>query len=665
MLQHQQFIDKLLFTDYKVEPVYVDDYRVPPTAIEGLRFLYKMFNLRKTGVILNDPDRHGRNNSACLFIRAIRPFLHRPILILCQEGREQGWLDRYDTWCSNMLNDLAVETENPYIKKKMVIINTMVNLHKFCEREWSVIMVDGDEVSTPNPILKLPFKTCFKVWVTEVNMKDNLDRFEEAYKWIFPREIFDKHFFIPKPGNTVDSIEKSILLDAFFEELVHQPDPSSSSDEDNEPECTTVSTYFSAGRNSSVVLGNTTIRLAPKVTPMVVGDTTITRATVDPGLGTSRMIGDTTITSTCVASTSTAFKTVREPRITPSTDYDMSVCDTSITATNLPPPTSTPTKAPPPTVMISRKNKDATGTKIKRSKPRIDSEHTPTKLFESPIAVLAKLLEESPSDPGEDGSNRIDYCIENFSKMNGNDNGLTQSNMESIKDEIKTDKIIEIIELTEKPDLASQDLGDKLVEMDTLVFGHDTLISQVIEDDAPGKGKNTATDKKEIEPHTILTCKPVAERTTHKRSFTDNKSSTSPIAYKNANPPENTEKRNGRKRIKGRSWVSSDESDEDVIEIDLDELNRDMRALVTRDKPDRVTKRQKTADNNYNNQTPTPEGIKDKFNGHNKETSYVGNKITEQIVNSLKRNNIDVQMKECEQTGSKKKLKGSLLDRLF
>ncbi|KAJ8727918.1 hypothetical protein PYW08_016303 [Mythimna loreyi] len=663
MIHHDNFIDRLFLAQSNGESVYIDDYEIPRDSIDGIRFLYKKFNLRKGGVILNEKDRILRNTQVCLFIRAVRPLLSRPILILCQEGYEYCWVGRFEAWCANMINDVTVETQEPFIKKKMVVINTMVNLHKFCARQWSIIVVDGDAVTSPNPILMLPFKSCFKIWCTEINMKENLEKFEEAYKWIFPREIFDKYFFIPKDiGNAVDVVEKSILLDAFFEEVLIKRNNSTFSHENHIPKRRPGSTVFGPNRSSSMVLGNTTIRLsmpAPKEVPMVVGDTLITRTKVDPGLGTSRMVGDTTITSTSTPPSTSGFKTNRETNISPNTDYIMSVCDTSITASNSASTSFTPTK-PVPTVIISKKNKDATGTKIKRSKPKIEPEIFPPKLFESPMAVLAKLLEESPkTEPGEEGNDRLDYCIENFNKINGKDNGLELSNMERIKEEIKTEKLIEITELDEKPDGELHIASDKLVEMDTLVFGHDTLISQVTDNDVAGKGKNTETDKKEIEPHTILTCKPVGERT-HNKLFTDNKKSTSSITYKSsARCSENErDEKNDRKKLKCKS-LRSEETE--VIEIDLDELNREMRALVTRDRPERLAKRQKT--DSYETTTCFDES-KYKFNGHNKEFSYSSNKITEQIINSLKRNNIDVQMKECEETVSKK-FKGSLLDRLF
>lgn len=447
-------------------------------------------------------------------------------------------------------------------------------------------------------------------------------------------------------------------------------------------------TIFGPNRSSATItLGNTTIRpaiAAPKETPMIVGDTTITRKTVEPTTGGVRIVGDTTITPTVLAvAPKTIFPSTAGSRIMGETtisstkDTTMTVCDTTITPT----PTKNPTKtvcdttitatssasatetqiSPVPTVTISRKNKDATGTKIKRSKARIESENA-TKLFESPIAVLSKLLEESPTPEPGDVSTTTDYCIENFSKTKSKDNGLEQRTTESSKDETKTDKVIEIIELAEEPDVAAQALGDKLVEMDTLVFGHDTLISQVSDTDVPVKGK-TDSEKKEIEPHTILTCKPVGERSAHNKLFTDNKKSTSAITSTSARCSDSTERdeKNDRKKLKAKSPLRTDEPKVDIIKINLDELNRDMRDLVTRDTPERMAKRQKTADSR---QTPTCyDEIKNKFKDI--ETSVSDRKLnTEQIVNSLKRNNIDVKMKECEEIVTKK-FKGSLLDSLF
>ena len=60
-------------------------------------------------------------------------------------------------------------------------------------------------------------------------LQDNLDRFEEVYKWLFPREVFDKPNFIPDYKDPEDVLEKSIMLDSFFEDIVLRRNDTSSS----------------------------------------------------------------------------------------------------------------------------------------------------------------------------------------------------------------------------------------------------------------------------------------------------------------------------------------------------------------------------------------------------------------------------------------------------
>ena len=390
-------------------------------------------------------------------------------------------------------------------------------------------------------------------------------------------------------------------------------------------------------------VGNTTIRptgACSKLPSYIYGDTIVTPTTVGSSATASTFnVGDTTVTAKIVDS---------QP------DCVFTVGDTTITPPTVAVP---PTPAPVPTVTISKKNKDATGTKIKRSKARIEAENA-NNLLEAaaPIAVLSKLLDEPPKckDDGTFDSN-VDFSIENYKIK---DNGQAPNGTDSSK--AKTDEPIQIIEIDDDNEASTQTSGSKLVEMDTLVFGHDTLISKVT-DEISAKGI-TLSDKKETEPHTILTCKPVGESSTH-NTFTANSKSTSTVTAKTSSRCSDTERddKNDRKMLKIKSKVSTDKPEVDIIKINLDDLNREMRELGTKDKPEPLAKRQKTM---HSSETVTCEIIKI-VNERSTQSSVAGARVsTEQAGNSLKRNNIDAKMKECENTVSKK-FKGSLLDSLF
>ncbi|KAF9407419.1 hypothetical protein HW555_012547 [Spodoptera exigua] len=582
MIRKPNIQGRFYLSQNEEDTIYLDNCRVPQHHIEGIRFLYKQFKRKRNGVIINDPLGFGRNIQITLFLKAVHPLLSRPVLILCEEGSENDWYERFFTW-TDLSDDVVIETKNPMLKKA-VIINTMVNLHLFCARDWSIIIVDGDKVTSTNPLLKLPLRSSFKIWNTQINLKENLDRFEEVYKWMYPQESFDKNYFIANPDSAVDVIEKSILLDSFLEDILIRREDLNSSFEKYQREV---------------------MMPPPKTT------------TIMPSIHPTLNSPNTTIT----------------PVVGPA-----------------PPP---PPPAPTPTVIITKKNKDATGTKIKRSKTKIDAD-TANKPYEPILPIttsITKVVSETPKTFETFDTNE-DFSIENYKRKS--------------KDNIvNNDKPIQIIEIDNRCDMksyyeqgAESKSADKLEEMDTLVFGHDTFISKVSDHYKPG---HAASDKKETEPHTILTCKPIGEQSTHKL-YTDNKICSSTVTsssrkiYDPSHHDPERDKKNDRASLLAR--------DVDTAKVNLEELNKEMRDLGTRDNPDKVSKRQKT--DSAPKSVITFEQYKTKSSLSNTQVSASGilGSGTEQVTNSLKRNNIDDKMKECEEKVSKK-FKGSFLDSLF
>lgn len=575
MIRKPNIQGRFYLSQNEEDTIYLDNCRVPQHHIEGIRFLYKQFKRKRNGVIINDPLGFGRNIQITLFLKAVHPLLSRPILILCEEGSENDWYERFFTW-TDLSDDVVIETKNPMLKKA-VIINTMVNLHLFCNRDWSIIIVDGDKVTSTNPLLKLPLRSSFKIWNTQVNLKENLDRFEEVYKWMYPQEIFDKNYFIANPDSAVDVIEKSILLDSFLEDILLRREDLNSS--------------FEKYQREIMMPPPKTTSLMPSILPTFNTPNT----TITPVLGPA------------------------------------------------PPP---PPPAPAPTVTITKKNKDATGTKIKRSKTRIDAEAT-NKPYEPVLPIttsITKVIAESSKNYDAFDCNE-DFSIENYKRK-------TKDSAD-----VNKDKPIQIIEIDNRCDMRAESKStDKLEEMDTLVFGHDTFISKVSDHYKPG---HTSSDKKETEPHTILTCKPIGEPSTHKL-YTDNKTCSSTVTsssrkvYEAAHSDPERDKKNDRTSLSAR--------DVDTARVNLEELNKEMRDLGTRDNPDKVVKRQKI--DSAPKTVITFEQYKAKSSLSNKQASGSGTKGTEQVTNSLKRNNIDDKLKECEEKVSKK-FKGSFLDSLF
>ncbi|XP_075973290.1 uncharacterized protein LOC142974704 isoform X2 [Anticarsia gemmatalis] len=198
------------------EPIYIENCKIPQHHIDGLRFLYKQYKKKKSGVIINYTSGYGRNLQVVLFLKALRHLFKQPVLVLCQEGAEHDWMEHFQTW-TDLCDDVVLETSNPFIKKQ-VFINTMSNLSSFSRREWSVLVVDGDH--STHQILGLPFKAEYKIWITPVNMREHLDKFSLIYKWFYPKEKFDKAQFAADKSNPSDVVEKAVMLEAFMEDIV-------------------------------------------------------------------------------------------------------------------------------------------------------------------------------------------------------------------------------------------------------------------------------------------------------------------------------------------------------------------------------------------------------------------------------------------------------------
>uniref|UniRef100_A0A2A4JK28 Uncharacterized protein n=1 Tax=Heliothis virescens TaxID=7102 RepID=A0A2A4JK28_HELVI len=555
MIRSQNVQDRLYLSQGD-ETIFIDNCKIPQHHIEGIRFLFKQFKRKTRGVIINDPFSFGRNIQIILFLKAVRPLLDKPVLILCQEGDEQDWMDRFYTW-SDIYDEVVLETKNPMIKNE-VIINTMMNLHLFCGRKWSIVIVDGDRVTSLNPVLKLPFKADYKIWNTAICMKDNLDTFADIYKWIFPHEIFDKSYFTADPDDPVDVIEKSILLDSFLEDIVIRRDDLNSSFEKYQ-------------REKGLVI------TPPK--------------------------SSTTIHA--VTPTSTTTNT-----------------------------TSTTTLAPSPTV--SKKNKDATGTKIKRSKKSTNP--STTSIPQTPPTTVAN-TEKDTSKVSEIFDSNEDFSIENY-KRKSKDTPIEIIEIDNMSSQKE-------LNLYYEPDSVPK-CTQKLEEMDTLVFGHDTLISKVT-----SICKSTSSDKKDTEPHTILTCKPIGEPSSCK---TDKCTSTSKKSYEVHSESTEREKKNDKKVISGNS-KSPKLACIDSTKMNLDELNKEISDLG---KSDHNAKRHKMTEVTITSVNKNEIKVKPK----EVNKTSVPATVTEQVANSLKRNNIEDKMKECEEKLSKK-FKGSFLDSLF
>lgn len=196
--------------------VYIDNCNLPQHQRDGIRFIYRQFELKNPGIILNDPSGYGKKLQVVLFIKAIRHALEDSVLIICNDNDAVIWLEHFREW-TDFYDEVCIENFNPY-KKKFVFINTMQNLQAFTSRQRSVIIIDNDIVT--KEMLKLSYRCNFKIWMTSVEMKKNLDLFSGVYSWLFPKEKVEIDKFKINDGDASDYVTKTILFDAFTEEFL-------------------------------------------------------------------------------------------------------------------------------------------------------------------------------------------------------------------------------------------------------------------------------------------------------------------------------------------------------------------------------------------------------------------------------------------------------------
>lgn len=199
--------------------VYVDTCQLPQHQIEGIRFLYAQFKKKKSGVILNDPSGYGKTLQVVLFLNAVRHLLEMPVLILCNEDDVQNWKEHFSQW-TDLYEEVAFEF-SAVIGKKKVYVNTIKRLNTFCRQQWSIIVVDRENFM--KNILQTRFVSlnkCYKIWVTSNDMKKHLPTLSKIYEWLYQNEKFNEKDFTAKENDINDVISKSILLDAFLEDVL-------------------------------------------------------------------------------------------------------------------------------------------------------------------------------------------------------------------------------------------------------------------------------------------------------------------------------------------------------------------------------------------------------------------------------------------------------------
>ncbi|XP_063381240.1 uncharacterized protein LOC134667752 [Cydia fagiglandana] len=84
----------------KADDIYVDHHQLMQHQVDALRMLYAQFKKKTGGVILNDPSGYGKTVVAVLFLQALRQILPSPALVLCRAGELQHWRHHFHTWAT-------------------------------------------------------------------------------------------------------------------------------------------------------------------------------------------------------------------------------------------------------------------------------------------------------------------------------------------------------------------------------------------------------------------------------------------------------------------------------------------------------------------------------------------------------------------------------------
>ncbi|RVE47252.1 hypothetical protein evm_008120 [Chilo suppressalis] len=197
------------------EDIYVES-SLQQHHIDGIRFLYKQFKNGNPGVILNNPLGYGNSLQVTLFLGAIKHKLDKPILVLCDEGEEDNWLELFQKITDT--SNVVVNAADAFLKKS-IFINNMNGVAEFTRRTWGVVVVDSDALLKMKTVQN-KLEADYKIWITPLAMKENLQTFTLIYKWIFSKEKFNTEDFKGKPEDCRDFVSKSIQLAAFFKDIV-------------------------------------------------------------------------------------------------------------------------------------------------------------------------------------------------------------------------------------------------------------------------------------------------------------------------------------------------------------------------------------------------------------------------------------------------------------
>ncbi|XP_059059133.1 uncharacterized protein LOC131852486 [Achroia grisella] len=212
--------DKLIISERvylsKNPDVYVQSSSLQHYQAEDIRFLFKQHVTKKPGVIFKESVKNENSFQVTLFISAIVGALEKPVLILCDENDMGIWSDHFQNIQSN--NDIAINESNIFLERKIFIISKE-KLDSYHRREWSVIVVSDDSFLQYKQIHP-KYKADYKIWLTTIDIKDDLGSFSLVYKWFYPKKELDVEELKVDKADIREKLSKVIRIEASLEDMV-------------------------------------------------------------------------------------------------------------------------------------------------------------------------------------------------------------------------------------------------------------------------------------------------------------------------------------------------------------------------------------------------------------------------------------------------------------
>ncbi|XP_039754493.1 uncharacterized protein LOC120629588 isoform X1 [Pararge aegeria] len=214
-LIHSDEADRLYLLVDGSNEVYVDNFLLEQHQIDGLRFIFRLFNKKCPGIVVNFPPACGKSATVALFLNTVTNILKNPVLIICKDANEMlYWKEILLKWSSYVDDEIAVESLNPFIKGKKVFLKTHENMTSYLRRHWSIVIIKENM-----DMFKLKFEADFKIFITSTDIKKDLGLLSKVYTWLYPKPKVNILDFLAKDNRPKETFRKSVQLNFLLEDV--------------------------------------------------------------------------------------------------------------------------------------------------------------------------------------------------------------------------------------------------------------------------------------------------------------------------------------------------------------------------------------------------------------------------------------------------------------